>query len=128
MKPRPGAKKYRDTASEHSLQATVIDYLKLHGRYEMFWFSIPNAGRRGHWVAQQMKAEGLTAGAPDLCILLPQGRVLWLELKTATGRQSPAQLAFQSFCYAQGHIYRVIRSVDDVTALLIQHGILKGPP
>ncbi len=43
--------------------------------------------------------------------------VLWLEVK-AKGKQSEAQKSFQAMVEAQGHRYAVVRSVEDVEALL----------
>lgn len=43
---------------------------------------------------------------------------LWLEVKTATGKQSEYQKSFQVQVEAQGHRYAVVRSVDDVIQLL----------
>ncbi len=31
-------------------------------------------------------------GIPDLCVLLPESRLLWVEVKSATGKRSPAQI------------------------------------
>ena len=82
---------YRQTESEHSLQSRVLRYLLENAAPDVFAVAIPNAGRRTYRAAASLKAEGMTAGTPDLCVLLPGGFVLWLELKTATGRLSDAQ-------------------------------------
>jgi hypothetical protein len=46
------------------------------------------------------------------------------EFKTATGRQSPGQRAWQAAFEARGGIYRLIRSAADMLALVedVQHG------
>lgn len=56
---------------------------------------IPNAGKRGQWAANQAKREGLAPGFPDDLILIPGGRVLLVEWKTAAGRLSLAQVEWQ---------------------------------
>jgi len=43
---------------------------------------------------------------------------IFLEVKTKTGRQSPAQISFQKKVEAAGCIYRAVRSIDDVAKLL----------
>ena len=43
----------------------------------------------------------------------PSSRVLWIELKTSTGKQSDAQVAFQQQAEKWGDLYRVVRTVDD---------------
>lgn len=42
------------------------------------------------------------------------GVALFIEAKTATGRQSPAQVAFQKMCERTGALYILARSTDDV--------------
>lgn len=39
---------------------------------------------------------------------------LWIEVKSATGRQSPEQKAFQAEVEADGHSYLLVRDVDDL--------------
>jgi hypothetical protein len=49
-----------------------------------------------------MKAMGVVAGGP-----------VFLEFKTATGRQSPAQKRFQEIVESQGYQYHIIRNFHD---------------
>jgi hypothetical protein len=46
--------------------------------------------------------------------------VLWLEVKSATGKQSALQKSFQAQVEAEGHRYAVVRSIQDVKEAL--HG------
>jgi len=112
--------------SEHSLQVTLLQFLSLHARKNVFWFAIPNAGKRGWHVARRMKAEGLTAGVADICIMMPGGSVLWLELKAKNGRQSLAQRTFQAICDGLGHPYLLIHDLDEAIHELNRWCILKG--
>ena len=50
----------------------------------------------------------------DMLIIAP----LWLEVKTAKGKQSPAQKEFQAMVEADGHQYAVVRSVEDLIEAL----------
>ncbi|MDE2105856.1 MAG: hypothetical protein KGL39_52020 [Patescibacteria group bacterium] len=43
---------------------------------------------------------------------------VWLELKSATGRQSEAQRAFQTEVEAEGHFYLLVRDVREVAEFL----------
>jgi hypothetical protein len=43
---------------------------------------------------------------------------LWLECKTPKGKQSEAQKSFQAMVEWEGHTYAVVRSIEDVEALL----------
>ncbi len=44
------------------------------------------------------------------------GRFVALEIKTATGRQSPEQKLFEQLVLGKGGVYAVLRSVDDALA------------
>ena len=58
------------------------------------------------------------AGTPDIMVLLKTG-VLWLEVKTDTGKQELAQKQFENMVNKlPNHYYHIVRCVDDVTQLL----------
>jgi hypothetical protein len=64
------------------------------------------------------------AGTADILafprwLRLPHGAsispsVLWIEVKSATGKQGPEQISFQRRVEEEYHYYLVARSVDDV--------------
>lgn len=56
-------------------------------------------------------------GVPDIIAII-DGRFVGFEVKTKTGRLSPEQKEFQKECKKNGGLYFVIRSVDDVLALI----------
>lgn len=56
-------------------------------------------------------------GTPDVIILL-DGQFIGAELKTATGRQSPAQKQAQVAIEAAGGRYCLFRSPEDIEAVL----------
>jgi len=99
--------------------------LRLHAVPEAFWFAIPNAGLRSFGMAARMKAEGLTAGIADICIMLEGGRTLWLELKSGKGRQSDYQKGFQAICDRIGHTYILAHNLDEAMKQLKAFGALK---
>ena len=76
----------------------------------------------GWLVIRLQQGLGCRAGLSDL-VAIRDGKHLWLEVKTATGRQSDAQLAFEHELAAHGAEYHLVRSVADV-ALLSQDGVL----
>ena len=100
---------------ESKIQYDICQYLQKQG---IFFFSCPNelAGkdprRMRHFVAM-----GLRSGVSDLIILLP-GRVIFLEVKTPAGTQSPNQKKFQKKVEELGFEYFLVRSVDDVSRLV----------
>lgn len=67
----------------------------------------------GYDVTRHQQGLGSRRGFPDLTAL-KDGKTLYVEIKTATGKQSQWQIEFQRVCEAHGGTYIVARSVDDV--------------
>jgi hypothetical protein len=59
-------------------------------------------------------------GVPDRLLLMPGGHVVFVEFKTATGRVWPGQRDFLQALSGMRVPWRVVRSVDEFTALLDQ--------
>jgi hypothetical protein len=116
---------YRDGAGEHALQVSILLYLSLHGKRDVFAFSIPNAGKRSMRQATKMKREGLLSGVADLCVMMSNGRTGWLECKTMKGRQSMAQLEFEENCRRLSHNYELCRDLPDAIDALRSWGALR---
>lgn len=74
--------------------------------------AVPNGGYRTPREAAIMRSEGVLAGFSDL-IIIAQGNALFVEVKTAQGKQSPKQKVFQDAVERLGFQYSVCRSVDD---------------
>jgi len=72
--------------SEHLKQVHVFRWAKLNERkYPELacLFAIPNQSNRGVKSGAKMKAEGLRAGLPDICLPVPRRayNALWIEMK-----------------------------------------------
>ena len=80
--------------------------------------AIPNGARRTASGRAANGVPGLTPGVPDLCVILPDGKVLWLEVKAPKGIVSDAQLQFHFALQVLKHDCAVVRSVDDVKLAL----------
>jgi VRR-NUC domain len=76
--------------------------------------------RRGRSRQAILVGMGVHPGFADL-IVLSQGRVLILEVKSKTGRLRPAQKDFRDAVQAQGFAWALVRSVDDALAALADH-------
>jgi hypothetical protein len=62
-------------------------------------------------------------GQADLTGILPDGRRLEIEVKSATGRQTPEQIAFEHMIERFNGIYILARSTNDVRQRLAALGI-----
>lgn len=80
--------------------------------------SITDALRRAGWdVTYHLQGVGSRKGFPDLTAM-KEGRTVYIEVKTETGRQSDYQKKFERICNAHGCTYIIARSVSDIEGLL----------
>lgn len=71
----------------------------------------------GWYVINCFQGLGCFPGLSDL-ICIKKGVVLFIEIKTATGKQSEHQIKFEHEIKSRNGNYLVIRSVDEIIALL----------
>ena len=87
--------------SEHDEQVALVRSLRAQG---CLVFAIPNGGLRDAITAKRLKDEGVLSGSPDLCIVLPDGKTLWVEMKRRKGgTTSPEQKAIHLKMTDMGH-------------------------
>lgn len=110
---------------EHKIQVALCDYFAIAKRDDAHMFAIPNQSNRHIANAAKMKAEGVRAGTPDLCVMMAGGAVAWLEMKAPNGTLSPAQKWFRDLCGRLGHQWGVAHSVEEALVLLTKWGALK---
>ena len=118
---------------EHNIQAACVRWFNLQWpQYRGLLFAVPNGGQRGKAQAGKLKAEGVVAGVSDLILLVPgfviselkdgylakECHALCIEMKTAKGRQSPEQKAWQLKVEKYGYKYAVCRSLDEFMAVV----------
>jgi len=72
--------------------------------------AIPNGGQRSRTTGAKLKAEGVSAGVPDLYI--PKWRC-WVEMKRETGRVSPAQKDWIAYLESIGNTVIVGQGCED---------------
>ena len=82
---------------------------------------VTEAGPRGAKRQAILVGMGVQSGFADL-IILCEGKVLFLELKSLKGRLSSAQEAFRDAVLAQGFGWALVRSLDDALGALADHG------
>jgi len=81
-------------------------------------FAVPNGGTRNIREAMMLKATGVVAGVSDMVCILPNLKLVFIEVKTEIGKQSEKQKWFQKlvelFCFE----YHLIRSLDEFKELV----------
>lgn len=115
----------KSNLSEHAIQSQLIHELTFRLRPEIVRYAIPNGGLRNPRVAQQLKAEGLLPGMPDLGFAMEAGRTSWIEMKTSKGGLSDYQWGVRRRLEALGHQWAMARSVDEALEHLQSWGALR---
>jgi hypothetical protein len=114
-KPRIGTTRRRQP--ERAIQSSIVDFLRYIIPHVLV-FAIPNGAPRNTYGLVSHYVPGLTPGIPDLAVCLRGGRIVFLEIKTKTGRASDVQIAIHGRLNALGHDVAVVRNLDDVRRAL----------
>ena len=110
--------------SEGDLKNTCADYLQYGMNQGKWWFTRLNCGeafvKKG---GKDYKIELCEEGTADFEVIkqncvLEYTDVLFIELKSEKGKQSPEQGSFQKIVEAQGCKYYLLRSFEELEALL----------
>jgi hypothetical protein len=56
---------------------------------------------------------GCEPGTPDLLVVLPGGRTVWLELKSEKGRVTAEQVDWHRRARNLGHTVAIVRNIED---------------
>lgn len=103
--------------TEHQLQQKIVKYWnENYPKHRKCLFHVEQSAKNGIQGALQ-KALGVVAGVSDLILVL-KGKVLFIELKTDIGKQSPTQIEFERQITELGHEYHVVRSFEQFLSLL----------
>lgn len=94
--------------SEHVEQREFVQWVRQWTPYLVL--AIPNGGKRGKAEAMRLKAEGVTAGVPDLQIPFFN---LWIEMKASGGSLSPVQREMHERLRDQGQTVVTCFSTDE---------------
>jgi hypothetical protein len=122
-------KKARGLSLDH---AFPVDETKIHCSIVQWleavvpWAEVhhsPNGGKRSEVEAAKFKRMGTRAGRPDIEIGLPEGRTLFLEVKTQAGDLSKDQKDCIGRLKKLGFPVGVVRSIDEARSFLRTHGI-----
>jgi hypothetical protein len=114
-----------DPLSEAEIQKAVFVHLSRRKAATAFAFHCPNGGLRHPREAMKLKAGGVRAGVPDV-IIIKDGQIYGLELKTHGGRVSPVQIETMQDMQRCGATVAVTYGLDQSLEKLEQWGILTG--
>ena len=110
---------------EADLQRAVVQALRVAlPRTAIIHHSANEVSERGPRGARRqaiLVGMGVHAGFADL-IVISVGRVLFLEVKSQTGRLRKSQEVFRDTVVTQGFGWAMVRSVDDALGALADHG------
>lgn len=109
--------------TEHRIQVAIMEFLERALPSSCMAFAVPNGGKRDRVSGAILKREGVKPGVPDICIMRSGGYAALIEVKTATGRLSNAQIEFRDWCGRNDVPFAVVRGVGDVQAFLLDMNI-----
>ena len=117
--------------SEHDEQVALFRWAQWNaGQWpELRWmYAIPNGSARHIAVAAKLKAEGVKAGIPDICLPVPRGGfgALYIELKAKGGRVSQAQRAALDALWKVGNATTVAYGWEEASHCISSY--LQAPP
>lgn len=76
-------------------------------------FAVPNGGSRNIVEAIKMRDTGTLSGVSDLIVIMPNGRLLFVEMKIEKGEQSKEQIDFEIRVKQLGYEYVLIYSLEE---------------
>ena len=114
-------------AREAEISRAVVIFLEgLRTHNKISFFINIEGAKRSKQQQISAKRHGMRAGRPDLEILLPNGKIIFIELKRCKGgRLTPAQKETIEELSQLGHDVRVVKSPDVVSAVNQIHQILE---
>lgn len=107
--------------SEESLMSSCVIWANNTFPELRFWgiVHMPNGGKRSKFDKIKSKALGIRKGFPDLQVILPSGKIFFIEMKGESGgSQSKDQKECQRWMQKRGLEYFIINSYESFKELL----------
>lgn len=83
-------------------------------------FSVPNELGGNNKISTALaRSTGLTAGVSDTILILPNSKIIFVEFKTAKGKQSEKQKEFEERVKSHGYEYYIVRSVEEFKKIIL---------
>jgi len=109
--------------------AKHLDDLQWH-KGGFLWFHVPNGGKRTKSQGDKFRKMGLKSGVPDVCVVLPGQKVIWIELKAIWGSLEDEQKKFRDTVTALDHKFYVVKGAHPIdiaqqaSAILRENGVV----
>lgn len=100
---------------ESDILRASLAWLRMNGVMAWRNSNQPVPIRKGKYITGFRAADSYNTGSPDIFLCI-KGKLYGLELKTSTGRASPAQCEWAERMTGAGAEYFLARSVDEVIA------------
>lgn len=107
---------------EDNIQRVVWSHLVHRARKGVIYWHTPNGGKRNQSEAAKFRRLGVVPGIPDL-LLLADGRLYCLEIKTVIGHLSPDQKAMHAAMREAGATVATAFGLDEALKRLETWGI-----
>ncbi len=112
--------------SEASLQQYCVSWWKVaYPNHLGALYAIKN-NSRNRIEGSQDQSLGVFEGVADLCLLLPDGKSQYIEMKLPDNYQSPAQKRWEKLVVSLGHRYTVVKTYVAFRELIQMHYGGKG--
>ena len=90
----------------------------------ILYYHCPNGGKRNYVEACKLKAMGVKAGVPDICIPIPSGshHGLYIELKRQDGgKLSKMQATWLAAVTARGYLAKVANGCEEAKKIVSEY-------
>ncbi len=91
-------------------------------------YAVPNGGHRHIAVARKLKAEGVKAGVPDVCLPVPKGSYhgFYAELKVGKNKPTKKQYEWIKALRSYGYFAKWYNGWEDLWNDLMAYILIKG--
>lgn len=86
-------------------------------------YHIPNGGERAAATAARLKAEGVKAGVPDVCLPVARGEYhgLYVEMKAGKNKPTPQQVWWLDQLKKQGYLTAVAYNFNEAAEVITKY-------